>query len=259
MPTVPVAVLSEVEAVTFDYWNTLCYEPPGGYLRQLRLMAMRPVIDSIVEFPSGLLDRLLAQAYDAAWDRYVVCWEANHQFTGLDAAQFVVDALSAASEQERLVIEGLRGELVDAFLIGSAGAELLVLDGLVEVLDALREAEIRIGIVCDVGFTASPVLREHLDGHGLLDSFDHWSFSDEVGVYKPNRKIFEHALEGLGGVPADRAVHIGDRRRTDIAGAKETGMRSIRITAVFDDADPTQGPSGDLVISSYAELLAAFG
>lgn len=248
-----------VEAVTFDYWNTLCYEPPGGYLRGLRLASMRRVIDANAAFPNGVLDRVLAQAYDAAWDSYVVAWESNRQFTGVDAALCVVDAVAAASQSERSVIEQLRDELVDAFLIGSAGAELLVLDGLVEVLAALREAKVRIGIICDVGFTASPVLREHLERHGLLSSFDHWSFSDEVGVYKPDRKIFEHALEGLGGVPAARAAHIGDRRRTDIAGADAMGMRSIRIATVFDDNDVTQGPSGDAVIASYAELLTALG
>ena len=31
----------------------------------------------------------------------------------------------------------------------------------------------------------------HLDKHGLLDVLDHWSFSDEVGHYKPSPLIFE--------------------------------------------------------------------
>ena len=33
-----------VRAVTFDYWNTLCCEPPGGYLRGRRLEAMSQVL-----------------------------------------------------------------------------------------------------------------------------------------------------------------------------------------------------------------------
>ena len=33
-----------VTAVTFDYWNTLCSEPPGGYLRGRRLEAMAQVM-----------------------------------------------------------------------------------------------------------------------------------------------------------------------------------------------------------------------
>lgn len=52
-----------VEAVTFDYWNTLCCEPPGGYLRGRRLEAMGKVMaDAGVGDAGGDL----AAAYDAA-------------------------------------------------------------------------------------------------------------------------------------------------------------------------------------------------
>ncbi|MDQ1569191.1 MAG: putative hydrolase of the superfamily, partial [Actinomycetota bacterium] len=125
-------------------------------------------------------------------------------------------------------------------------------------LAALKEAGIRIGIICDVGMTPSTILREHLEKHGLLEWFDHWSFSDEVGVYKPDRRIFDHALAGLGGVEPAATAHIGDLRRTDVAGAQALGMRAVRITSVFED-EPDQGPSGDVVISSYKELLPALG
>jgi putative hydrolase of the HAD superfamily len=127
-----------------------------------------------------------------------------------------------------------------------------------EALAALSERGIRLGIICDVGFTPSPVLLRHLERHGLLEYFDHWSFSDEVGVYKPHPRIFQHALAGLGGFEPGRCVHVGDRRRTDVAGAQALGMRAVRITSVFED-EPDQGPSGDVVISSYKELLQALG
>ena len=65
----------------------------------------------------------------------------------------------------------------------------------------------RIGIICDVGMTASPTLRERLDMFGVLEYFDHWSFSDEVGCFKPWPAVFEHALAGLG-------VDDPSRRRT---------------------------------------------
>ena len=55
------------------------------------------------------------------------------------------------------------------------------------------DAGLRIGIVCDVGLTGSPTLLAHLEHHGLADHFDHWSFSDVVGVYKPAPEIFAHA------------------------------------------------------------------
>jgi FMN phosphatase YigB (HAD superfamily) len=112
--------------------------------------------------------------------------------------------------------------------------------------------------VCDVGLTPSTVLRDYLEGHGILGLFDHWSFSDEVGVYKPDAAIFEHALGGLGGIDPTRAAHIGDLRRTDIAGAKAMGMLSLRYRGVTDD-DPDHGPEGDIVIDDHADLPVALG
>ena len=59
-------------------------------------------------------------------------------------------------------------------------------------LRRLKDAGVRLGIVCDVGMVPSPLLRVALEHHGVIGLFDHWSFSDEVGVYKPSRDIFVH-------------------------------------------------------------------
>jgi HAD superfamily hydrolase (TIGR01549 family) len=125
-----------------------------------------------------------------------------------------------------------------------------------DTLAALSERGIRLGIICDVGFTPSPALLAHLERQGLVKYFDHWSFSDEVGAYKPDPKMFAHALDGLGGPDPARCVHVGDRKRTDVAGARAAGMRAVRITTAYND--PDEGPD-DIVISSYDELLPALG
>jgi FMN phosphatase YigB (HAD superfamily) len=89
----------------------------------------------------------------------------------------------------------------------------------------------------------------------VLALFDHWSFSDEVGWYKPDRRIFEHALAGLGGVDPGRAAHVGDIRRTDVAGAQAMGMLAVRYCGISDDTD--SGPEGDVVVADHAHLSAA--
>lgn len=243
-----------VEAVTFDYWNTLCCEPPGGYLRGRRLEAMGKVMaDAGVGDAGGDL----AAAYDAAWLTYVESWQANRQYTGRHAARHVADHVVGVYG----LGSGVRQQLLEAFAAASASAEteLLLIDGVTEALACLRDLGIPLAIVCDVGFTPSPVLRRHLERHGLLACFDHWAFSDEVGVYKPDPRIFAHALAGLGAADPTRCAHVGDRRRTDIAGAQAMGMRAIRLTTVFDDDDSEAGPSGDVVLSRYEHLVPALG
>ncbi|HEU4598729.1 MAG TPA: HAD-IA family hydrolase, partial [Solirubrobacterales bacterium] len=120
-------------------------------------------------------------------------------------------------------------------------------------LEALRERGVRTGIVCDVGFSGGEMLRELLDAVDLLDYFSGWAFSDEVGHYKPSPRIFAAALEAIGARP-ERAMHIGDLRRTDVAGASAIGMRTVRYAGLHDDPDLDSGPEGEFVLASHREL-----
>ncbi|QYR23506.1 HAD family hydrolase [Paenibacillus sp. sptzw28] len=60
----------------------------------------------------------------------------------------------------------------------------------------------------------------------LRTSFDHIAVSEEVGVKKPDRRIYEHSLESLG-VNPEEAVYIGDHPVNDIGGAAAVGMQTI--------------------------------
>jgi HAD superfamily hydrolase (TIGR01549 family) len=244
-----------VAAVTFDYWNTLCCEPPGGYLRGRRLEAMSQVLVDAGVGSAGVVLPILSAGYDTAWQGWNESWRANRQFTGVDAAHSICDALERSFAEAREVA-ALRAEICAAFAGQGEGAELNLVEGVEETLAALSERGVRLGIICDVGFTPSRALLAHLERKGLVKYFDHWSFSDEVGVYKPDPRIFTHALDGLGRPDPARCAHVGDRKRTDVAGAQAAGMRAVRITTAYDD--PEDG-ADDIVISSYRDLLPALG
>jgi HAD superfamily hydrolase (TIGR01509 family) len=89
-------------------------------------------------------------------------------------------------------------------------------------------------------------------GEDLLDHFSGWGFSDEVGHYKPSPQIFEAALGALGARP-EEAIHVGDLRRTDVAGAAELGMRTARYRGLHDDAE-SAGPEAEFLLDSHGEL-----
>jgi putative hydrolase of the HAD superfamily len=240
--------MTAIEAVTFDYWNTLVYEE-RGHLRGRRLEAWAGILE---DAGFAVERQQLDAVFDASWERYVSRWTRNEQF---DAVQAAEDGM------ERLGFElapDVRSALLEAFGRAGDNAELHLTDGIEDCLRTLKDAGLRLGIVCDVGFTASPVLREHLIRRGVLPLFDHWSFSDEVGAYKPSPAIFEHALDGLGGPDPERVAHVGDLRRTDIAGALGMGMTAVRYTGVFDD-DSADLPEGHHVISAHAELPGVLG
>lgn len=190
--------------------------------------------------------------FDTTWAAYVASWKANEQYLAAQAAETIVESLGFA------VPPDVRDTLVEAFVEAGEGAELHLVDHVPDCLSALHDAGVRVGIVCDVGMTASPILRSHLERRGVLSRFDHWSFSDEVGAYKPSPVIFEDALAGLGGVAPAAAAHVGDLRRTDVAGALAMGMTAVRFTGVFDD-DSQPEPEGHHVLASHADLAPALG
>jgi putative hydrolase of the HAD superfamily len=235
------------EAVTFDFWNTLVFEE-RGHLRGRRLAAWVGILE---DAGFAAERQLLEAAFDDSWQDYTQSWVANRQYQAAEAAEAIVEALGFE------VPPAVRDELLVAFRDAGSEAELQLAPNVAGCIETLDRAGVRLGIVCDVGMTPSPVLRNHLDRHGLLDRFDHWSFSDEVGTYKPDRVIFEHALAGLGGVRPERAAHVGDLRRTDIAGAIGVGMTAVRYTGVFDD--DSDGPEAHHVVADHASLPVALG
>ena len=240
--------MGAIEAVTFDYWNTLVYEE-RGHLRNRRLDAWAGILE---DAGFAVERQFLDVVFDASWERYVAAWTANEQYLAVQGAEDAVISLGFDLPAD------VRDALTEAFGRAGEDAELHLTDGVEDCLRALKDAGVRLGIICDVGFTGSALLREHLIRHGVLPLFDHWSFSDDVGAYKPSPVIFEDALEGLGGVAAERVAHVGDLRRTDVAGAKAMGMTSVRYTGVFDD-DSADQPEADHVVASHAEIPAVLG
>ena len=240
--------MAAIEAVTFDYWNTLVYELRGE-LRTHRTEAWA----GLLEEAGFALERAeLDAVYDSAWDAYVASWKANQQFHAAQAAEHIIERLGFD------VPADVRGALVDAFGRAGEEVELHLADGAEDCLRDLKEAGVKLGIICDVGYTPSTTLRAHLIRHGVLPLFDHWSFSDEVGAYKPSEVIFRHALDGLGAPAPERVAHVGDMRRTDVAGARAMGMVSVRYTGISDDTTQLE-PEGDHVIAHHRELAEVLG
>ena len=238
----------ELEAVTFDYWNTLCWEE-AGHLTGLRIEAWAGLLE---EAGFACERSLLGAVLGETWQRYVEHWTSNQQHQATTAAEEMLERLGFD------VPPRVRRSLVEAFTSVGERATLHLTPNVEPCLRRLKDAGLRIGIICDVGWTSSVILRSHLERHGVLELFDHWSFSDDVGHYKPSPVIFEHALAGLGGVSGDRAAHVGDIRRTDVAGAQGMGMLAVRYTGISDDTTQDT-PEGDLVIADHADLPAALG
>ena len=165
----------------------------------------------------------------------------------------VADYGAVSAERDRL---NDKVEALAHFENASHSSVVTALDGAVETVERLTAAGVPCALICDTGLTPGREVRKHLARLGLLSGLRAQLFSDEVGVPKPSPRIFHAALDALG-VPAEGAVHVGDLRRTDIAGARGVGMASVRLRAVYDDDAAL--PEADRVASSHAELRVLLG
>jgi HAD superfamily hydrolase (TIGR01509 family) len=93
--------------------------------------------------------------------------------------------------------------------------------GMAELARELAGRGARVGVLSN----SEGRLAELLAEVGMRDAFAVVVDSGRVGLEKPDRRIFDHALAALGG--GSDAIHIGDSWDADIAGARAAGWRAI--------------------------------
>jgi putative hydrolase of the HAD superfamily len=107
------------------------------------------------------------------------------------------------------------------------------------LLESLRDRGLKLGLVSNA-FDPGWLLRRDLEQMGLAERLDFSVFSSEVGVRKPDPRIFECALEALG-VEPERALFVGDRLYEDVRGAGELGMTTVQALWFRADEHPDGG------------------
>jgi putative hydrolase of the HAD superfamily len=117
---------------------------------------------------------------------------------------------------------------------------------------ALAEAGLRLAITSNSDGTVADHLARHewvQVGEGPGVPVDVVTDSGRVGVGKPDARVFEATIDGLG-LPAERILHVGDSTVYDVAGAAAVGMQAVHM-------DPFHLCDGDHPhVQSLIEVLA---
>ncbi|HEY2802296.1 MAG TPA: HAD-IA family hydrolase, partial [Actinomycetota bacterium] len=101
-------------------------------------------------------------------------------------------------------------------------------------------------------------VRSALERDGIDRFFDVWGVSEDLGLSKPDPRLFEHALSAAGSEPG-RTAMVGDRLDYDMFPAGEAGMRTVWLLRGEAPDDPTeeQLSQPDAVIRTLSELPVA--
>ncbi|MCH4296343.1 pyrimidine 5'-nucleotidase [Shewanella sp. 3B26] len=141
------------------------------------------------------------------------------------------------------------GELNSGFL--QAMADICApLPQVPELLESLK-GRYRLGIITN-GFTELQRIR--LERTGFADHFELLVISEEVGLAKPDKAIFDHALDAMGNPARERVLMVGDTLSSDIQGGLNAGLHTCWYNPDGKAADPATVPH--MEVRCYSELRA---
>ncbi|MCA1493541.1 HAD family hydrolase [Sinorhizobium alkalisoli] len=134
------------------------------------------------------------------------------------------------------------------FYHGSMPGESLPYPGLVEALDRLQDAGLKLAVCTN---KPEMLAKRLLDGLGLVDRFAAIAGGDTFSMRKPHA---EHLLSTVAnaGASAERAVMVGDSLN-DILVARNAAVPSIAVPFGYSDV-PIERLSPDRIIQHFDEL-----
>lgn len=228
-----------VRAITFDFWGTLFRDRENGPRHRFRVEALAQTL--------GLDPEIVHPALEAAHQTFFQVHVAEQRTLGpMDAVRITCDTLGVTPSGQQAEA------LSEAF-----GSAILhypptpVEDALAAVRAAARRGPV--ALISDSGISPGASLRKLLEKNGFTEYLHVLTFSDEVGVSKPQRPMFEVTATALEVAP-EELLHIGDLEPTDIDGARGVGAKG----ALFAGVNPrfVESTQADYVFHTWAEFMA---
>jgi putative hydrolase of the HAD superfamily len=123
-------------------------------------------------------------------------------------------------------------------------------DDVLPTLDELRRRGHLLGMIS----VCTDDVPQVWDETPLGREFDATVFSCEVGVSKPDPRIYEIACERLG-VEPDDCLFVGDGANDELPGAERAGMTAIQLRAPGEDLTPDGEAWAGPTIERLSDLL----
>jgi putative hydrolase of the HAD superfamily len=201
-------VVPRPKAVLFDLFHTLASVPTPA-------AAGEPPVPDILGVPADEWQRRY-------YDDDVLGRCLGHVIDDVEAMRRVTHSLDPTVSEERILaaVESRRRR----FETGLVDVE----EGMLAALDRLRAAGIGTALVSDAGADD----LESWERSPLPARFDAIVFSYQMGVRKPDARMYRRALEIVGAEPAD-AIFVGDGGSDEHRGARAVGMKTVLVTRLI--------------------------
>lgn len=213
-------------AVTFDLWDTLIQEYPGGAQKVAKLR-----VESIAEIlaAKGLAhsEEEIRAAYEKTGDFLALAWSKTRDMPVRDHILFMATCIDdkLANKLGNSDLADIERSYVESILEHPPR----LLSGARKALADVRGNGYKLGLISNTGRTPGSVLRTIMRNMGILEFFEVTTFSNEILVRKPAEGAFRNTLDEMRVTPKV-AVHVGDDVDKDVTGAKRAGMKAVQVS-----------------------------
>ena len=229
----------EIKAIFYDLDGTLRFSDPPGYqvfAAEATRLGMKITSEDLLRA--------------ARWEHYYFAGSEDIQADGeafpnnnafwLNYTRRFLILLGAPTDVAKEMAEPLYWYMSECY----HPRDVLMTD-IEQTLDVLKKTGVGLGVVSNREKPFAKYLKEI----GLASYFDFSLAAGEVQFWKPDKRIFEHALR-LAKVEAGEAIYIGDNYFADVVGARNAGLRPILLDTegIFEQSDCP-------VVASHRELL----
>jgi putative hydrolase of the HAD superfamily len=241
-----------LDTVTFDLWNTLISNQPQDFqkYRHQRVENLRGVLrrNGMKVSSDHLLD-----AYLKGFEKSQETWRRNLDISTEEQLKNLFGFLEM--NQFEAIPSDLLPQLVEAYVSPILDDPPDLIEGAKEILLSINKRCYKIGMVCNTGTTPGKTIRVLLERMRIKGYFAVTIFSDELGIRKPDPRIFLHTLAQLKSQPQS-SVHVGDLIDADVGGARNVGMVTVHFNPELLPCDD-YGP--DFTIRKLNELSWILG
>jgi putative hydrolase of the HAD superfamily len=203
---------------------------------------------------------------------YSVLKVARGEFEGWNEIDYDMRASGKIRGPYNVFRHIVRGKTIDEALLRRAADARLerigralrsVEEGKLALLKKLRELGIRTCLVSN----ADDMDKHYWQDSPLRSCFDGTIFSCDVGLLKPDPRIYRLALERLGLEPGREfpaeCYYVGDGGHEELRGAGEAGMTTVLtteyISRIWPERIPALRHNADYEVQKLEDILAIIG
>ena len=130
-----------------------------------------------------------------------------------------------------------------------------VFDDVRPVLKCFQQDGIHLSVISNFDSGLSKILWDL----GLAPYFSNIVMSGELPFAKPDRRIFEHALQEMGCHDSKTALHIGDDMEKDVQGCQSVGMHAVLLNRKLrqDQASVSNGVLTTASLKDVARYISS--